>query len=36
LTVIDCIRIGAHLWPEHADYAQLRDAWQRAEALGVS
>jgi probable F420-dependent oxidoreductase len=29
------IRIGAQLWPEHAEYPQLRDAWQRAEALGV-
>ena len=29
------IRIGAQLWPEHAEYPQLRAAWQRAEALGV-
>jgi probable F420-dependent oxidoreductase len=35
LAVIHSIRIGAQLWPEHADYSQLRDAWQRAEALGV-
>jgi probable F420-dependent oxidoreductase len=32
---MDRLRIGFQTWPEHADYQQLRDAWQRAEALGV-
>ena len=29
------IRVGAQLWPEHAEYRQLRAAWLRAEELGV-
>ena len=29
------IRIGVQLQPQHADYAQIRDAVRRAEDLGV-
>src|SRR5690349_4224704 len=29
------IRVGAQLWPEHAEYRQLRAGWLRAEELGV-
>lgn len=29
------IRVGFQTWPEHAEYHELRTAWQRGEALGV-
>jgi probable F420-dependent oxidoreductase len=29
------IRIGVQLWPQHADYREIRDACVRAEELGV-
>lgn len=35
MTITRPIRIGIQLQPQHADYAQLRDALLRAEDLGV-
>lgn len=35
MTTTRPIRIGIQLQPQHADYAQLRDALRRAEDLGV-
>lgn len=29
------IRVGVQIKPQHADWKQMRDAWERAEALGV-
>jgi hypothetical protein len=29
------IRVGAHIQPQHAEYRQMRDAWVRAEEMGV-
>jgi len=29
------IRVGAQIQPQHADFAQMRDAWREAEGLGV-
>ena len=29
------IRVGAHIQPQHAEYEQMRDAWVRAEEMGV-
>src|SRR6478735_4373281 len=34
-TMTHPIRIGVQLQPQHADYAQIRDAVRRAEDLGV-
>jgi len=28
-------KVGVQLWPEHTDMASLRDAWKRADDLGV-
>jgi probable F420-dependent oxidoreductase len=29
------IRVGLQVWPQHADYAAMRDTWLRAEQLGA-
>ena len=29
------IRVGVQIQPQHADFAQMRDAWRKAEELGV-
>ena len=29
------IRVGAHIQPQHAEYSQMREAWVRAEEMGV-
>ena len=29
------IRIGVQVQPQHADFAQMREAWREAEELGV-
>jgi alkanesulfonate monooxygenase SsuD/methylene tetrahydromethanopterin reductase-like flavin-dependent oxidoreductase (luciferase family) len=29
------VRVGAQIQPQHASYAQMRDAWLRAEEMGV-
>jgi hypothetical protein len=30
------VRVGVQLQPQHASYAQMRDAWLRAEEMGLT